>query len=357
MNIAFISDGLGLGGKERQLTEIVKYLSKREHKIIVYYFNEKEGFLPLIKQYADKVIRIPKLKKKSIKPFFFLYKSFRENKFNVIHTFDSMSTFYSIFSAKLLKIPITDGSIRDAGIEKGSYYWFKRLNLFLADNVIANSKAGLKYYKVKNGNVVYNAIDENRFNKSLQNTGNIVMVASFSNYKDHLTYLLASKLLIEKNMINNSFLVGGGVNLGKYKRMVQNWGMEDKMIFYAKTNNVEQILQQCDIGILCSTKKYREGVSNSILEYMASGLLAIGSNIGGTPEIINDKMNGLLFEPENFNSLVRCVVFALSNPDKKNKMIFNGIETVNTKFSFQQNIDKLMKIYTVLIQKKMAKKC
>ena len=67
----------------------------------------------------------------------------------------------------------------------------------LADAVIGNSEAGLLYYKVKNGNVVYNAIDKNRFNKSPQNTGNIVMVASFSNYKDYTTYLLASKLLIE----------------------------------------------------------------------------------------------------------------------------------------------------------------
>jgi len=54
MNIALISDGLGFGGKERQLTEFVKYLSKTEHKIIVYYFNEKEGFLSLIKPYAEK---------------------------------------------------------------------------------------------------------------------------------------------------------------------------------------------------------------------------------------------------------------------------------------------------------------
>ena len=48
MNIAFISDGLGFGGKERQLTEFVKFLSKTKHKVFVYYFNEKEGFLPII---------------------------------------------------------------------------------------------------------------------------------------------------------------------------------------------------------------------------------------------------------------------------------------------------------------------
>lgn len=352
MNIAFISDGLGFGGKERQLTEIVKYLHNTKHKAYVYYFKEKKGFLPQIKQYAFKTIKIPKPKKKSFKPFFFLYSSFKENKLHIIHTFDSMSSFYSLFSAKLLRIPLIDGSIRDAGIEKKKDYWFKRLNLNLADGIIANNQAGLKYYKVVDGHTIYNAINLARFKKTTSNNLNIIMVASFSDYKDHNTFLHASKILIEKNIIDNISLVGDGSYFSKYREMVENWHLTDRIIFYGKRNDVENILTQCVIGVLCSTIEYSEGISNSILEYMAAGLIAIGPNIGGIPEIIEDDKNGFLYEPKDLESLINTIKKCIKERERWTSIINNAEETLLKKFSFEKNIKKLLNIYKKIIDEK-----
>jgi len=51
-----------------------------------------------------RVIQIPKHNKKSFKPFLFLYRSLKKENIDVIHAFDSMNFFYSLFAAKLLNI-------------------------------------------------------------------------------------------------------------------------------------------------------------------------------------------------------------------------------------------------------------
>lgn len=349
MNIAFISGSLGFGGIERQLTEIAKYLSITNHQVIVYYFNEKIGFLSIIKQYADKVIQIPKPRKKSFTPFFFLYNSLKEESIDLIHTFDSMSTFYSIFTAKFRHIPIIDGSIRDSGIEKRIEYLFKRFNLLLAGNVIANSKAGLKYYKIKNGDVIYNALNQERFINTTCKDNNIIMVASFSDYKDHNTFLRASRRLIDESIINNVYLVGDGIHLSKYKNLVERWHLSDRITFLGSRSDIENILSRCLIGVLCSTIKFSEGISNSILEYMAAELIAIGSDLGAVPEIIEHGKNGFLYEPENVDSLVNVIKVAIEKRALWPEIIKNAKKTLITKFSFDGNMKRILSVYTKVI--------
>ena len=345
MNIAYITDGLGYGGKQRQLSEFVKYFSVNQHKVFVYYFNEKEGFLPIVKQIAHKVIRIPRAKKKSLYPFLFLQQSFKKNRLDLIHTFDSMSTFYSIIAAKSQNIPIIDGSIRDAGIEKKGEYLFKRINLKLTDAIVANSKAGLAYYKINNGYFIYNAVDLSRFTKASLNTSNIIMVASFTDYKDHNLFMNASKKLIKHKVIKYSYLVGDGPNLLKYKALVKSWNLQNNIVFLGARDDVEVVLGKSTVGVLCSTKKYSEGVSNSILEYMASGLISIGPELGGVPEIIVHGKNGFLYEVENIDSLVTQIINCFELKQSWPQIVKNAEKTIEKKFSFERNMKRLLNIY------------
>lgn len=62
----------------------------------------------------------------------------------------------------------------------------------------------------------------------------------------------------------------------------------------------------------------------SLLEGFSSGLLVISSNVGGVPYIVEDGVNGLLFESDNYQQLAEKMLFACSHQEESKRMIQNA---------------------------------
>lgn len=345
--VIYIIDGLYSGGKERQLVEIIKGLPKAKFEIGFVTFNKNQHYTECVK---NSVNYFKELKKRPfrLEPLFTIWKSFHEFKPDIVHTWDSLSSFYSYLPSKIFRCKFIDGSIRDAGIEKGWELFLKSFFIKRADLAIGNSCAGLKYYN-SIGEVIYNAIDLNRFKKTEDiNQFNIIMTANFTDYKDHLTFFKAAIKLVIDNIVDNVYLAGDGPHKDKYLNMVSSYEVDNRFHFLGTINNVEDYLVKCKVGILCSTLQFKEGLSNSILEYMAGGLISVATNIGGTSEIIKDGINGFLFEPGNIEQLYDFVVKIKMNQYNTQEIRENAEKTIKEKFSYKENIDKLIKIYSEL---------
>ena len=81
------------------------------------------------------------------------------------------------------------------------------------------------------------------------------------------------------------------------------------------------------------------------LEAMACSTAVIGSNIGGIPEWLIDKKTGLLFERGNSEDLKKKIIFLLDHPEIAKKYGNNGRKIIEKKFSKEDHIKKLIKIY------------
>jgi len=353
----YVIDCLNAGGKERQLVEILKNLDKNKFKIGVITLNKNQFYTETVKKLTEYFCELDKYHNK-VKPLFNIRKCFNEFKPDIVHTFDSLSSFYSYRVSKKYNSIFINGSIQDAGIEKGLEYKFKRYYLKKSDLVISNSHKGLDVYKVK-GKVLYNAIDMNRF-KEKNNSGNkfnIITVANFSEYKDYDTFFIAAIKLAQENIVDNIYIIGSGPNEEKYKKLVQN--SDDKIIskfkFLGRKSNVEHYLSMCDVGILCSTSEFGEGISNSILEYMASGLIAVSTNIGATKEIIIDGYNGFLVNEKDFEKIYELVKYVKNNGIKIKEIKDNALSTIRNKFGYEKCIDELTGIYSDLMKESYAK--
>jgi glycosyltransferase involved in cell wall biosynthesis len=77
---------------------------------------------------------------------------------------------------------------------------------------------------------------------------------------------------------------------------------------------VAKYLRLCDVLLLPSL---REGLPNSLLEAMASGVPVVASAVGGIPEVVRDGVNGLLVPRAQLHRLGRRVVEALDWPEEK----------------------------------------
>jgi len=350
INILFVIDGLAGGGKERQLVEILKNIDKSRFELGVVTFNKNQHYTQQVTQLADYFKYIEKQSNK-LKPLTAIWQVYQEFKPNIVHTWDSLSSFYSYLPSKYFKAIIIDGSIRDAGVDKGWNYHFKRFFLKRATLIISNSFAGLSAYKVE-GTVLYNAIDTSRFLTPSQNPEfNLIMTANFSSYKDQQTFLNAAIALVYDQFVDNVYLLGDGPYLKTYMNWVDKEypDIAHKFYFAGSVANVEEYLSNCKIGVLCSTPEYSEGLSNAVLEYMAAGLIPIVTNLGGSSEIIEDEINGYLIEPKDHSKIIELVCWLKNDPGIMKTLKSNAKNTILEKFSIQNTSRDLSSIYESLV--------
>lgn len=86
-------------------------------------------------------------------------------------------------------------------------------------------------------------------------------------------------------------LIGDGPEYSDILRDVQQRGLEDKVLFLGKQNNVAALLNMADIMLLPSEK---ESFGLVLLEAMACGVPCIGTDVGGIPEVIQHGKNGFI---------------------------------------------------------------
>jgi len=346
IKILYIIDGLYQGGKERQFIEILKGLDTELFTIGIVTFNKNLYYTEQAKKLSDYFVEIDKSKNK-LNPFFSIWTCFSDFEPDIVHTWDYLSSLYIYLPSKLKSVKFINGSIRDSGTEKGWKNKLKNLMLRAADLVIANSQAGLNSYNVK-GEVIYNAVDINRFEKIEENNKfNIIKVANFTDYKNHKMFIDAAIKLVDNEIVDEVFLAGTGVYKDKYFVYVKEKGEKifSKFNFLGSVSNVEQYLKKCKVGVLCSTTEYSEGVSNSVLEYMAAGLISVATDIGATSEIIEDKKNGYLVKANLAEELFSIIKQIKKSYSVDNEVVVNAKHTIKQKFNYNKNIKKLSKLY------------
>lgn len=349
IRILYVTDGLGNGGKERQLIETLKHLDREKFTPGLITFSDNQHYTRTAEELSGFFRIIPK-EKSNLEPVFSIFDSFEKFRPHVVHSFDIISAFYSFMPSVLYKSRIVNATIQDAGLDKG---WQRRLKIALikrADMTIGNSFKGLNSYGVS-GEVLYNFIDESRFHKPNRSERfHAAMVANFSIYKDYDAYFRVVKRLLDENLIDDAYAIGSGNRAEEYKRTVMGFEPEirDRIVFTGNTNIVEEILSSISVGFLFSTDEYGEGISNSVLEYMASGVIPIVSDIGASDEIIKDGINGFLVDKNDTDGIADIVRRLKNENGLSDKLRERALETIKEKFSLSANIRKLEGIYLKL---------
>ena len=359
MRILFIIDGLRKGGKERRFLELIKHLEKRnifDYRIVMFH---KEIEYQVEEQIKQKIIVIYKTSKKSISPFFSIYRIAKVFRPDYVHTWSSMVTFYTLPTILFRVIHLINSQITDAPVQFNRFSFFGiicSLNFLFSYRIIANSKAGLKAYDIINHKsmVIYNGFDFNRIGTLLPklkvrekfgiNKEFVVgMVATFSSNKDYETYISAARLILSKRSDIIFLCIGGGDD-SIYRQTIST-GITDNIMFLGNQNDVESIMNICDIGVLST---FSEGISNALLEFSALGIPIIGTNSGGTIELITNGVNGYLTEIRNANDLAAKIESLLNSQSDRLKMGCAGKEVVKIKFSIERMIYEFEQVYAPL---------
>ncbi|SEA56845.1 hypothetical protein SAMN05216349_11731 [Oribacterium sp. KHPX15] len=161
--------------------------------------------------------------------------------------------------------------------------------------------------------------------------------------KGQSTLLEAIDAYVQKNDRNLILkLVGRGPEEKKLKEWVKEKNLEDIISFEGYSNEPEKYYKEADISFMTSRS---EAFGLVTVEAMLSGALVIGANSAGTREIVEEGRTGLLYTPEDSQSLENAIEYALKNKDKSRAMAAAGRKAAMDRFVLRVNADKVLDVY------------
>jgi len=119
--------------------------------------------------------------------------------------------------------------------------------------------------------------------------------------KDYPTLLHAAEELLTRGIDVHVLIVGSGPELAALRELVRaSRQLSDRVVFTGVCDDIPGLLNTMDVFVLPSIS---EGMSNTLLEAMASGLPVVATDVGGNPEIVENERSGLLFRPGDVKAL------------------------------------------------------
>ena len=99
---------------------------------------------------------------------------------------------------------------------------------------------------------------------------------------------------------------------------------------------------------------HTEAVPTSIMEAFACGIPAITTNVGGCPEIVTDRENGLLVPVGNIRALAAAIEWMGSHQEEREQMGHNARNTVTRHYEHRMLTDRLIGIHTAVLENARA---
>lgn len=137
-------------------------------------------------------------------------------------------------------------------------------------------------------------------------------------------------------MVGDGPLREGLVNATRAARL------EELSSFPGACDNIAELLHNMDVFVLPSRN---EGISNTILEAMASGLPVIATRVGGTPEIVQDGITGILIDDDDESALTSAIATYVENSELRRRHGLAARARVQADFSLDAMVGRYLDVY------------
>ena len=158
----------------------------------------------------------------------------------------------------------------------------------------------------------------------------------------------AVQILRDSNLPVHATIIGPVMNAEYFsdiKAQVEQLGLQNYVTFFGSHPNPPDIMQAFDVIVLATEM---ETFGLVLIEAMRSGVAVVGSNAGGVPEIIEDGVSGLLFEPGNATDLAVKLKRYISNVDERKKIAATGKQRADARFALTPHYRDLLAYFKSL---------
>lgn len=314
--ILLITESLGSGGAERQLCGLAVMLTKAGYPCRLVTYFENQFYEPYLRKNGVEYEFVPELANKVTRPFR-AARYVRKYKPDVVISFlpsvnQTMCLAKLFFGAKL----IVSERNNNTCITRADKIQF---NLYrMADAIVPNSNSQGDFIRKnfsflsKKVHPIINFVDVNRFAPAevpVQNmTLRIVTVARYNEQKNVLTYLNAVAKVKELGLNIHFDWYGDKKHNASYwmeiEKLYKSLKIEDYLTLHDPNQKIEEEYHKADVFCLPSLF---EGYPNVVAEAMSCGLPILCSRVFENPYIVEEGVNGFLFDPANVDEIMDTI--------------------------------------------------
>jgi sugar transferase (PEP-CTERM/EpsH1 system associated) len=172
--------------------------------------------------------------------------------------------------------------------------------------------------------------------------------------KDQLTLAHAFVATVQNPAVASRMrlvMVGDGPLRAEVERVLSDAGVRHLAWLAGERSDIPEILRGLDCFVLPSLA---EGISNTILEAMASGLPVVATRVGGNAELVEEGVTGRLVAPADSESLARANLGYFHDRESARDHGRAARQTTVQRFSLERMVGDYLSLYDSLLVKRRA---
>jgi glycosyltransferase involved in cell wall biosynthesis len=359
-----------MGGAERVFLNTIRLLPKDRFRcsIITFKIDPSLGIfdslpcphqvLPLRNTYDWNSVRVAQKIRNMV----------RDEKVDIVHTFFETSDLWGGLVSKMSGARALVSSRRDMGILRSKKHdlgyrimnpWFDRV-LTVSEQVrqfciqkdhLAPDKVLTLYNGLELDNIPHtNGTSSLRSSLGIAPTTPVVVTVGHIRRIKGIDVLVETAAKVAREVPDAVFLVVGRnsepAHVRELEALIEKLGVQKNVRFLGETENIHPLLKMSNVFFLPSRS---EGFSNALIEAMARGLPCVATRVGGNGEAIDEGRSGFLVENEDAATAADRIVWLLRNTAQAKKMGEAGREIVETKFTAEVMMERLIALYDGLL--------
>uniref|UniRef100_UPI003FEFDAC4 glycosyltransferase family 4 protein n=1 Tax=Agathobacter rectalis TaxID=39491 RepID=UPI003FEFDAC4 len=341
-NILFFTRTMMLGGTENVVLQLCEVFKPKVNKIVVCSCGGVN--VEKLTKMGIRHYQIPDIssKKDIFKICRTVKKIVEKEQITVIHSHHRMAAFYTeiLFGSSIIKIANAHNTFFDKKLL--TRFAYRNTKVIAVGEMVKKNLVG--FYKISSEQitVIHNAIKpfdgkispipllteyrENGY-KIIGNVGRL------SEQKGMEYFINAVPGVIEKFPKTKFVIVGDGEDKDKLVNMVKQMNLDEYITFLGYRSDIQNVMSQMDFIVLSSLW---EGLPLTPIEAFSVGKTVVATAVDGTPEIVQNGINGILIKPKDIKEIVNNICYLLNNIDVLDKFHVSAKERYNAEFSFEK---------------------
>lgn len=363
--IAQVISSAGVGGGERHLLLLGRYLHGGEFHFS-FILPEEGVFCDQLRRAGMPYQVVPMKTKVAVGARRKIRRALQEMEADLAHCHGARANWYGRTAARRAGAVLfctVHNSLKDypyPSWRRRLYLALERRTAPLVDQWIAVSnsirKDLVEYYRVPAAKieVIANGVDP--LDLQVQRTreqvrrdlsvadGDLVLLAAarMTEQKGHRFLLEAVSTLRNRWGALRCLLAGDGPARPRLERQARELGIADRVRFLGFRSDIPDLIRASDIYVLPSLS---EGMPLGLLEAMALGCPVVACAVSGVPEIVRDRINGLLAPPADAPALARLLGELAAHPEMRLPLASAAQATVQEHFTARAMAGRVGELY------------